>query len=124
MPLAGNGPESKRSLADHCRFGRLDPAYDEGNQVGRHLHGIGEKQHLFPTNKRFGSDHAVGNSGQGWIDDQRGGKDGFKVRLIPAGKGSAGISGLELCRRHIVCCPILVFVGAAIEATELVVEGA
>ncbi len=46
MPFPRNGPQAKRGLADHHRFGRLDPAYDECDQVGGHFNCIGEAQYL------------------------------------------------------------------------------
>ena len=63
MPFPRDGPQAKRGLADHHWFGRLDPAYDERDQVGGHLNRIGEVHDLLPTRKRFGCDHGIGDCG-------------------------------------------------------------
>src|SRR5438105_5600533 len=121
MLFPRNGPQAKWGLADHHWFGRLDPAYDECDQVGGHLDRIGEADDLLSSSKRFGRDRGVGDSDERRIDDQRRGKDGFEVRFIPAGERPTGIGGFELRRGYAVSRTTFVFVGAAIEPTELIV---
>ena len=58
------------------------------------------------------------------IDDQRGCKDSLEIRLVPARKGPARVGRFELRGGHRLGRSRRVFVGAPIEAAQLVIEEA
>ena len=120
--FARDGPESQRCLADKCRSRRVDPTDDKGDQISGHLDCVGEAQNFLVSLNGLRCEGAVRNSAKRSVDHQCRGEDGFEVRFIPAWKGASGVRRFELRGCHRLVCTGLVFIGAAIEPSELIVK--
>ena len=118
----GNDDPYRRVFARN-RVGRLEGTHDEGQQVGGHLHGLGE----------FEADPAVVESGPGDLgavrvglqalrDDHRRLEGGLQVRLVPAGEHAAGVGGLALRSGDHVLGAVFVPVDRPIQTAQLVVD--
>ena len=77
-----------------------------------------------PSTGSFDSSAAFDDGGEVVGDDERDGEDRLKLRLVPAGKGLAGVGGLELRDGDDVVVAALVGERRSVEAVQLVVEDA
>ncbi len=123
-PLAGHAPHAQRRVAHAARLGVLQLADHEGDQVRRHLDGVGEAHDLAATLGRLRQDAGVGDDGERRVDGQRHVEHRLEGRLVPAGEGTAGVGGLELGGGHRAGDAARVLVDRPIETAQLVVEGA
>ncbi len=116
--------DAHRRTIDVHRIAHFESADDEGDEVGAHDHRVGESNHDSTVGSGpidFGS---VGDRLQAVGDVERDTEHGLELGLVPTGKGPAAISGLHLRGRDNLIDSSSVGVGAAVEATEFVVEDA
>ena len=70
MFLSGHGTNTQRRIANHDRRGRLEFADDESDEIGRHLHRIGEHNCFLISRQCVLAHHpGVGNCRELFIDD-------------------------------------------------------
>jgi hypothetical protein len=102
----------------------LELADDEGDEIGRHLHGIGKNHFLFTAlgQDRFAHHCGVGDRRKLLIDHESDLIDRLERRLVPAGERPARVRRFELRRGEALFLTVLVFVRAAVKAVQLVVE--
>ena len=59
MEFAGHGPDAQRRGSNHHGLGCFELADNEGDEIGRHFHRIGEHDFFFPgAGQRSRADHA------------------------------------------------------------------
>ena len=125
VALARRGDDAQGDAVDVDGIGRHQGADDEGDEVGRHRDRVGEVDAARARGE-------VLDGGLGAVRDRehpRGGEerhaeDGLQVRLVKARKRLAGVGLLELRRGDRALVALGVDELAAVEALELVVEGA
>ena len=97
VALAREVHDAQRRAVDVDGLGDLERPDDEGHQVGRHHHGVGERDaHLAVARWRLADLGGVGDGEQVVGDHERDAEDGLEVGLVPAGEGPPGVGGLEL----------------------------
>ena len=115
--------DAHRDAAGIDRFGDLQRTHDEGDEIGRHPHGLGEGDAAAAVGvDRGGGLGAVRDGEMVGIDHERDGEDRLPGRFVPAGEDPAGIGGLALGGGDRVLVAIVVVVGGPVETTEAVVE--
>ena len=123
-PLAGDAPDADRRVADAAGLGVLELADDERDEVCRHRDRVGEAYDLARTLPGLGQDARVRDRRERGVDDQRHAEHGLERRLVPAREGPAGVGRLELGGGHRARHAARILVDRAVEAAQLVVEGA
>ena len=121
--LAGLVHDAQRHSAEIDRVGDLELADDEGDEVGREEHGVGEPHPAAAVADRLVRDlPGVRERGEIARDDERDREDGLEVGLVPAGERAPGARRLELGRGDDLVVASRILVGGAIEAAQLVVQ--
>ena len=116
LALARGEHHAQGDPVDVDRLGRLQLAHDEGDQVGRHLHGGGEAHDVLVAHPPHVHDRGVGEGIDVPGDGERDLEDGLAVGLVPARKGPAGVDRLELGGGDGVEAPRVIGEGGAVEA--------
>ena len=94
----------------------------KGDEVGRHLHGVGEHEFAPPAVQRlFVDDRPVGDGELAFRHDQGDAEDGFEFRLVKAGKGAARIGGFKLRRGDDALVAAVILEDGAIKAVQFVI---
>ena len=123
--LARRVRDAQRRAVHVDGLGGLQRPDDEGDEVGRHLHRLGEA-HLDPSLTGGGAVD-LGRVRQGRevvVDDQGDLEGGLRLRLVPAGERPPGVGGLELGGGDHVAGAGVVGERRPVEAVQLVVEDA
>ena len=116
--------DPKRHTVRVDRLGYLQPPHDEGDQVGRLAHRVGEpNSDAAPAQRLSLHLRSVRYRRQALGHDQRDAEHSFAIGLVPAGEGSARVGRLELRRGdHVRLAGLVVGVGGPVEPVELVVQ--
>src|SRR5574341_2258003 len=122
MFLPWDCPKTNRGLTNHRWIGRVECSHDEGHKIGGYRDGVRESKDLLTVFDGLGGNGSIGNGGQRRIDNHGDGKHSLKVRLIPAGEGAACVGGFELRGSDRVGGASFVFIRAAVEPAEFVVQ--
>jgi hypothetical protein len=123
--LARRVRDAQRRAVHVDRLGDLQRPDDEGDEVGRHLHRLGEAD-LDPSLAGWGAVDLcrVRQGGEVVVDDQGDLEGGLRLRLVPAGEGATGVGGLELGGGDHVAGAVVGGERRPVEAVQLVVEDA
>ncbi len=122
VTLARHVHDSQRCAVDIDGVGHVEASDHECHQVAAHHHGVGERDHVAPLDERSIDLGAVRDRRQAVVDVERDAEHRLERRLVPAGKRPPAIGGLHLGAGDHLLDALLVDVGAAVEATKLVVE--
>ena len=121
--LARRGPYPHQRAVGGLRLHRRQVAHHKGQQIGGHYRRGGETHCFSPrTGAGFLHRRGVGNRLILRVEFQRNLEYGFGRRLVPAGKGAAGVGGLELRGRQITGFAGRRLVFRAVETEQLVVQ--
>ncbi len=121
--LAGLVHDPHRHAVDVDRLGELELADDEGDQVGREGHRVGEPDAPAPVaGPLVGDLLGVGERGELTVDHERDREDRLQVGLVPAGERAASARRLELRDRDDLVVAGFVLERRSVEAAQLVVE--
>ena len=122
-PLAGLMHDPHRDAVDVDRLGELELADDEGDQVGRHGHRVGEPDApATVAGSLVGDLLGVGERGQLAVDHERDREDRLQIGLVPARERAASARRLELRDRDDLVVAGFVLERRSVEAAQLVVE--
>ena len=103
---------------------RLKFADHKANEVGRHLHGVGELDSAFGAHGGGPDLRGIRYRHQGFSDHERDPEYGLVFRLVPARKSLPGVGGLHLGAGNRLERAVVGLVRAGIETGEAVVEHA
>ena len=114
---------AERRVADGDGLGGVERTDDEGDEIRRHLHGVGEREAPAAAGGGLVRHLArVRHRGEVLGDVERHREHRLEVGLVPAREGLAGVRGLELGDRDDMFVAGFVRESRPVEASELVVE--
>jgi hypothetical protein len=116
--------DSQRNAVDVDRAGHLQSTDDKGHEIRAHDHCVGKLDDRSPVDDLAIDLRAVRNCGEPIINVEGDGEHRLVLGFVPAREGPTAISGLHLGRGDDLLGTLIVDVGAAIKAAELVIENA
>ncbi len=120
--LARDVDDAERDPVDVDRVGHLEAPDDERDQVRAHDHRVGESDHGSAVGARPLDLGTVRDRGQPVFDVEGDPEHRLERGLVPARERPSTVGRLHLRRRDDVLDAVVVGVGAAVEAAQLVVE--